>query len=64
MKKRHQQKLVIIALGLLVLFNIPFILIFDGSSSVFGFPSFYAFVFITWLLAVLFSYIIIKRFYE
>ena len=64
MKKRHQQKLVIIAISLLILFNIPFILIFDGSDSIMGFPSFYVFIFITWLISVVSSYLIIKRFHE
>ncbi|WP_188459448.1 hypothetical protein [Psychroflexus planctonicus] len=64
MKKRHQQKLVIIAFALLILFNIPFILIFDGSESVLGFPSFYVFIFTTWLISILLSYFIIKRFHE
>jgi hypothetical protein len=64
MKKRHQQKLIIIAFGLMILFNIPFILIFDGSESILGFPSLYFFIFFVWLLSIIFSYLIIKRFHE
>lgn len=64
MKKRHQQKLVILALSLLLLLNIPFVLIFDGSDAVLGFPSFYLFIFSVWSLSIVFSFIIVKRFHE
>lgn len=64
MKKRHQQKLVILAISLLILLNVPFVLLFDGSDSILGFPSFYVFIFLVWLLSIFFSYLIIKRFHE
>lgn len=64
MKKRNQQKLVILAISLLFLLNIPFVLIFDGKDVLYGIPSFYVFVFTVWLLSIVFSYVIIKRFHE
>ncbi len=64
MKKRHQQKLVILAIALFFLWNVPFATIFDGNGHFFGFPVFYVFIFISWLLMILISYIILKKFYE
>ncbi|WP_334113424.1 hypothetical protein [Paucihalobacter sp.] len=64
MKKRHEQKLVILAIALLVAFNIPMIYIFDIDAAIFGIPVLYAFIFIIWLLAIVISYIILNRHYE
>jgi len=64
MKKRHQQKLIVLTILLLSLFNIPIILLFDAEISVFGFPLIYFYIFIVWILAIIISHIILKRFYE
>lgn len=64
MKKRHQQKLVLLAATLLLLFNVPLVLLFDGKESVFGFPVFYFSVFSIWLFATVVSYIVLTRYYE
>lgn len=64
MKKRHEQKLVIVALSLLVAFNMPVLLIFDSSESVLGFPVIYIYFFSGWIFSVLISLIIVKRYYE
>lgn len=64
MKKRHQQKLVVLGFVLFILWNIPFVSIFKGDTALFGFPVFYVFIFMSWLLAIVVSYIILKRFYE
>lgn len=64
MKKRHQQKLVVLSLLLLVLFNLPIILLFDSSDSLFGLPIIYVYVFSVWLFLVLISLIIVERYYE
>lgn len=64
MKKRHQQKLIVLSFALLLIFNIPFILIFNISGSVFGVPTLYFSVFSIWLLSIIISYIILKRYYE
>lgn len=64
LKKRHEQKLVILALALLVAFNIPMVYIFDIDTAIFGIPVLYAFIFFIWLLAIVISYIILNRHYE
>lgn len=64
MKKRHEQKLVVLGIILFLLFNIPFVLIFNGEGHVFGIPRFYLSIFSIWLLSVIISYIVLKRYYE
>ncbi len=64
MKKRHEQKLVVLALSLLLLFNIPFVLIFNLDGEIFGFPTFYFSLFLIWLLSIVISYIILSKHYE
>jgi hypothetical protein len=64
MKKRHQQKLVIVSMTLLICLNLPIILLFDSSKSIFGFPSSYIFIFSTWLLSILMSLAILIRYNE
>lgn len=64
MKKRHEQKLIILSIAMLLLFNIPLILIFNLEGEILGFPTFYFFIFFIWLLAIIISYIILKRHYE
>ena len=36
MKKRHEQKLIVLSFALFLLFNVPFILIFNINGNVFG----------------------------
>ncbi|SEJ10848.1 hypothetical protein [Flavobacterium terrigena] len=64
MKKRHQQKLVIVSIVLLICLNMPIVLLFDSSKSVFGFPSSYIFIFSTWLLSIFISLYIMIRYNE
>ncbi|WP_329804763.1 hypothetical protein [Flavobacterium facile] len=64
MKKRHQQKLVIVSMVLLICLNMPIVLLFDSSRNVFGFPSSYIFIFSTWLLSILVSLYIMIRYNE
>ncbi|WP_408031058.1 hypothetical protein [Tenacibaculum xiamenense] len=64
MKKRHQQKLVVISIFLFLAWNVPFITIFDSSSNVLGFPSIYVYIFVNWLLTIVLTHIVLKRFYE
>ncbi|KPM33840.1 Hypothetical protein I595_747 [Croceitalea dokdonensis DOKDO 023] len=63
MKKRHQQKLVILAVVLFFLWNVPFVSIFNGFGHILGFPSVYIFIFCSWFIAIVISYIVLKRFY-
>ena len=64
MKKRHQQKLVIVSLGLVIMLNAPMILIFDHSGSVLGIPMIYFFIFLIWIVSVVLSYLILNRYHE
>nr|MUH40980.1 hypothetical protein [Zobellia laminariae] len=64
MKKRHEQKLIVLSLALFFLFNIPFVLIFNFEGAIFGFPTFYFSIFSIWLLSVIISGIVLKRHYE
>lgn len=64
MKKRHQQKLLVLAIVLLLLFNIPIILIFNYEMSVWGFPLIYFYVFTVWIASIITSYIILQKYYE
>ncbi len=64
MKKRHQQKLIILSLALLLLFNIPLILVFNHSGHISGFPTMYFFIFLIWAIAIFISSIILKKYYE
>ena len=64
MKKRHEQKLVIVSLALLIMFNLPFILIFDINDAIYGVPVLYFSIFVIWLISILITYIVLKRHYE
>ncbi|MEZ4874998.1 MAG: hypothetical protein R2793_06000 [Flavobacteriaceae bacterium] len=64
MKKRHEQKLVILSLALLVLLNVPLLLIFNLDGVIWGFPVFYFYCFLVWALSIVVSYIVLKRHYE
>jgi hypothetical protein len=64
MKKRHEQKLVIISLGLFFIFNVPLIFMFNHLGSIFGFPILYFAIFFIWLLSIVATYFILKRYYE
>lgn len=64
MKQRHQQKLVIISLVLLIGLNLPILLLFDSADSLLGFPVIYIYIFSVWLFSTLLSLLIIKRYHE
>ncbi|AWG26397.1 hypothetical protein [Flavobacterium kingsejongi] len=64
MKRRHEQKLVIVTISLLALLNIPIITLFKSTESIVGFPVIYIYIFSCWLASIIISYIIINHFYE
>lgn len=64
MKKRHQQKLVIVSMILLIGLNLPIVLLFDSSQNVVGFPVIYIYLFSIWLFSILVSLLIVKRYNE
>ncbi|WP_298117092.1 hypothetical protein [Flavobacterium sp.] len=64
MKKRHQQKLVIISVVMLIGFNLPIALLFDSAQNFLGFPVVYIYFFSIWLFSILVSLLIVKRYNE
>ena len=64
MKKRHEQKLVVLSLVLLLIFNLPFIFIFNIEGQILGIPTLYFSIFSIWLVSILISYTVLKRHYE
>lgn len=64
MKKRHEQKLIILSLILLLCFNMPLLLIFDSAEAFGGIPIIYVYFFSLWLFSILISLLVIKRYYE
>ena len=64
MKKRHQQKLIVLSLLLLLVLNLPIVLLFDSADNVLGFPVIYIYIFSIWLFSVLMSWIVVQRYYE
>ncbi|WP_026725862.1 hypothetical protein [Flavobacterium sasangense] len=64
MKKRHQQKLVVLSLLLLLVLNLPIVLLFDSADNILGFPVIYIYIFSIWLFSVLMSWIVVQRYYE
>ncbi|MCF6212504.1 MAG: hypothetical protein L3J45_00600 [Flavobacteriaceae bacterium] len=64
MKKRHQQKLIVLSFILLSLFNFPLLLLFNNSASFFGFPIVYLYIFFIWVVDIIVSYKILKKYYE
>ncbi|WP_445719188.1 hypothetical protein [Flavobacterium sp.] len=64
MKKRHQQKLVVFSLILVLVFNLPIVLLFDSADALLGMPIIYIYIFSVWLISVLMSWIVVQRYYE
>ncbi|KFC20224.1 hypothetical protein [Chryseobacterium sp. FH1] len=64
MKKRHEQKLIILSFGLMILFSAPIILLFNSEREVFGLPMLYVYIFGVWLLSIVASFIIFKKYDE
>lgn len=64
MKKRHQQKLIVLAFFLFVALNIPILLLFDSNHQFMGLPLIYVYLFSVWVLSVVISLVIVNRYYE
>lgn len=64
MKKRHEQKLIILSMLMILALNIPLILLFDNSKPLFGFPITYIYIFSAWLFSIATTYLIVKKYYE
>ncbi len=64
MKKRHEQKLIILSFGLMILFSAPIILLFNSEREILGLPLIYIYIFSIWLLSIIFSFVIFKKYDE
>ncbi len=64
MKKRHQQKLVVLSLVLFILLNAPILLLFNQVKEIFGLPLLFVYLFSIWLLSSLASFLLFKKFDE
>lgn len=64
MKKRHKQKLVIISIILFVMFNAPFLLLFNKHEKLFGLPMIYTYIFAVWFISAIASLLVFKKYDE
>ncbi|TZF94914.1 hypothetical protein FW781_13515 [Chryseobacterium panacisoli] len=61
MKKRHEQKLIILSVGLMIAFSIPISLLFNNDREVLGYPMILIYLFAVWMISIVISFVIIKR---
>ncbi|MDN3693845.1 hypothetical protein QWZ06_16895 [Chryseobacterium tructae] len=64
MKKRHEQKLVILSIGLMIAFSIPISLLFNSERETFGYPMILIYLFVVWMISILISFVIVKKYNE
>ncbi|MDR4954710.1 hypothetical protein REB14_21225 [Chryseobacterium sp. ES2] len=61
MKKRHEQKLIILSAGLMIAFSIPISLLFNSDREVLGYPMILIYLFVIWMISIVISFVIVKR---
>lgn len=61
MKKRHEQKLIILSVGLMIAFSIPISLLFNSDREVLGYPMILIYLFVVWMISIVISFVIVKR---
>ncbi|ASK28661.1 hypothetical protein CEY12_00405 [Chryseobacterium sp. T16E-39] len=64
MKKRHEQKLIILSISLLIAFSIPISLLFNSDKETFGYPVILIYIFAVWMISIIISFIIVKKYDE
>lgn len=64
MKKRHEQKLVILSIGLMIAFSIPISLLFNSDREVLGYPMILIYLFAVWMISIVISFVIVKKYNE
>lgn len=64
MKKRHEQKLVILSIGLMMAFSIPISMLFNSEKEVFGYPMILIYLFTVWMISIIISFVIVKKYDE
>lgn len=64
MKKRHEQKFIILSIVLFLAMNFPLLLLFDSSDSWVGIPIIYMYIFTIWFFSIIISFFLIKKYDE
>lgn len=64
MKKRHEQKLIILSIGLMIAFSIPVSLLFNSDREVVGYPMILIYLFVVWMISIVISFVIVKKYDE
>ncbi len=64
MKKRHEQKLIILSIGLVIAFSIPVSLLFNSERELHGYPMILIYIFVLWMISIIISFVIIKKYDE
>ncbi|AZA86155.1 hypothetical protein EG349_04830 [Chryseobacterium shandongense] len=64
MKKRHEQKLIILSIGLMIAFSIPVSLLFNSERELSGYPMILIYIFVLWMVSIIISFVIIKKYDE
>ncbi|MGU3376910.1 hypothetical protein [Chryseobacterium sp. M5A1_1a] len=64
MKKRHEQKLVILSIALMLAFSIPISLLFNSEREVLGYPMILIYLFAVWMISIIISFVIVKKYDE
>ncbi|WP_294207129.1 hypothetical protein [uncultured Chryseobacterium sp.] len=62
MKKRHEQKLILLSIGLMVAFSIPVSLLFNSEQEVLGYPMLLVYFFALWMASIITAFIIVKKY--
>jgi hypothetical protein len=55
MKKRHEQKLIILSIGLMIAFSIPISLLFNSEKGSFRVPMILIYLFAVWMISIVIS---------
>ncbi|MDR6513881.1 hypothetical protein [Chryseobacterium camelliae] len=62
MKKRHEQKLILLSIGLMVAFSIPVSLLFNSEQEVLGYPMLLVYFFAVWMVSIITAFVIVKKY--
>jgi hypothetical protein len=62
MKKRHEQKLLVLSLALWLLLNLPLLLLFDAAEPWLGIPQIYWYIFSIWTFSIVVTLSVIRKY--
>ncbi len=61
LKKRHEQRMILVAVFAFIALNIPFVLLFNQDKNIAGLPVLWLWIFAVWLFSILVSYFTLNR---